>query len=279
MGSTDFKILKVIEVGLVETILNNDRDYNYFHPSEWDSCHRKIAYHTYEAKGYLTVSKSAIKVDTQLQRIFDNGHSMHSRWGAYMEKTGRLRGKWLCQNFMKHKEPMIFGEDNSWGVLKPSMCECGSTRFKYVELGFMDEETSWGGHVDAIFNVSDKFLDDPSVGDLLVVDYKTMNPYEFDKLTAPKPAHMTQMQIYLYLSKLTAGKFLYENKSNQAVKEFLVPRDDSFIEVKKSEALRLRYIVEHTNHDGERVLPQRAYGKKGHPECLRCKFRGACWGK
>ncbi len=274
--SIDVNILKAVEANLVSDMLNNDRDYNHFHPSEWDNCSRKNAYHYYEAKGFLEVSKNAIKTDPQLQRIFDVGHWMHDRWRSYLERLGCLRGRWLCQNFMSHLQPKIYGLDDRWGCFRPDKCDCGSTRFEYKEVGFVDSETMWTGHVDAILDVG-QLQNKKAEEDLIVIDLKSINPFEFNKLTAPKNTHMTQMQIYLYLSGLPIGKFLYENKGNQSVKEFLVPRDDSFIEIKKAEAIRLKYIVEHVNQDEKRVLPQRAHEKKGHTECLGCKFRANCW--
>lgn len=277
--SSDFNILCAVEANLIKEMLNNNRDYNHFHPSEWDGCHRKIAYHYYEAKGYIKIAQSAIKVDPQLQRIFDNGHWMHDRWRTYIDLLGCGRGRWLCKNFMVHHDkPQIYGSDHRWGAFRPKKCGCGCTQFEYLEIGFRDEETMWEGHVDVILDFSKDRTKEPEEDELLVVDFKTMNPYEFDKLNKPKKTHLTQMQIYLYLSGLPSGKFLYENKANQSVKEFLVSRDDHFIEVKKSEAIRLKYVIEHTNKDRRHVLPERAYNKKGNPECLRCKFRADCWG-
>lgn len=280
--STKFSIINAIDQWLIQRAQHNDRNYKVFHPSEWDGCHRKIAFSYYESEGLIKLAKTAYKFDPQLERIYDNGHSMHARWGKYFEALNILRGKWLCKNWMKHikpskceqgeyvDDPMIFGEDNTLGVEKPSKCECGSKQFEYVELGFYDEITNWGGHVDAIVNIAG--LESP-----IVVDFKTMNPFQFQSLEAPLPRHKTQMQIYLYLTGLKDGKFIYEDKGTQKVKEFDVPRDDGYIAVKVEEAKLLKHRVTHTNSKGQRVLPERAYMSAGHKECLRCKFRGQCW--
>ena len=178
----------------------------------------------------------------------------------------------MCLNHMVHDKPMIFGEDNSTGILRPDKCTCGCTRFEYVEVGYRDEETNWGGHVDAVVDVPDR--EEP-----IIVDYKSMNPHLFAKLSEPLPKHKTQIQIYMYLSKLRLGKFIYEDKGTQRAKEFDVPRDDSYIAIKVEEAKALKYCITHKNSKGQRVLPARGYMSSGHKECIACKFRGHCWPK
>jgi len=156
----------------------------------------------------------------------------------------------------------------------------------------------WGGHVDAIIDITkwpnadlgeytpESIPDEEKLilvafpqeeNRFFVVDFKSMNPYSFKDLKQPKPEHLTQMQIYLYLSGLKYGKFIYENKGDQGVKEFLVERDDALLEVKKEEAVMLKHRVTHTNSQGKHVLPPRGYETRGHTKCLQCKYRGHCW--
>jgi hypothetical protein len=281
----DIVNLKLVEKAVAE-IESKERDYTHFHPSEWDGCKRKIAYAYYEAKGYITIDRGALKIDPQGQRIFDNGHSMHDRWRKYMEWTKALMGRWLCKNWMAHiHAPRVHGTEEKLGVLRPKKCECGSTRFEYVEVGFLDREVMWGGHVDGIIDneIAAKesgyknVVCDPDER-FTVIDFKTINDFEYSKkLDAPKSAHITQMQVYLYLSGLKFGKFLYENKNNQGVKEFLIPRDDKLLEVKRAEAITLKNQVEAQNSQGNRTLPKRGFDSKTHYQCMRCKFRGDCW--
>ena len=265
-------ISNAVNKQLIEDAKTNNRDYSYFHASEWSRCHRKIAYAYYESKGYIKTDSSSVKIDVQLQRIFDNGHYMHKRWSSYLEKTGMLRGVWKCTNIFTHDIPKVFGEDDRYGVLKPEACVCGNKNFDYIEIGFSDPETLWGGHVDAILDIGTN-------DDMLIVDFKSINPFGFSKLTAAKDDHITQIQIYLYLSGLKYGIVLYENKADQALKEFFIERDDEYIAAKKQEALSLKQVVEGTNSDSKKVLPLRAYTSKGCTECLRCKFRADCWQK
>ncbi len=277
-------LIKYVDALLVEAARKNDRNYSHFHPSEWGGCHRKIAYEYYESKGFIGIDESSLNISPQLERIFGNGHHMHYRWTEYFEKTGSLQGVWICQNIIAHenkdKHSGVYGREEKLGVLKPEKCECGQNNFKYEELGFFDEKTWWGGHVDAVLNLPiliGSSYDPKSLCELIIVDYKSINPFGFKNLESPKSNHYIQMQIYLYLSGLKFGKFIYEDKGSQTVKEFLVTRDDDFLSIKIEEAIFLKYVVTHTR-DNNRCLPQRAYSSRGQLECMRCKYRGNCWG-
>ena len=289
-------LTKGVDKYLFEKARSNPRDNAHFHPSSWDDCKRKIAYQYYESQGYITIADEALKINSQLERIFDNGHSVHARWQEYLfhAAPGALCGKWRC-SFTKCG--VLYGSESKLGIPKPPECTvCGNKNLIYEEVGFSDEETMWSGHVDAIVNVKkwneylvgefsgeDEFI---AVGvfshlsdedSLAICDYKSMNPFDFKKLEQPKSDHITQIQIYMYLSGLKCSKFIYEDKSNQAVKEFLVERDDNLLRVKVEEAKRLKHIVLHTNSSGKRVLPERGYAAKSHKKCLQCKYRGHCW--
>lgn len=281
-------LTNIVDNFLVDRAKNgNHRDNNHFHPSEWDGCHRKIAYQYYEAQGLIKTDVQSLKIDPQLERIFDNGHFVHDRWRTYLESTGALLGRWECMNWMAHSSrPAIFGLTSKIGMLKPSKCECGSDKFRYHEIGLFDDETWWGGHVDAILDVSVlkqkfSFIINQACQEeeYIIVDFKSINPYGFKDLDEPHPEHLTQMNIYLYLTGLRLGKFVYEDKGSQSVKEFDVVRNDTLLSVKKDEAKILKHLVTHTNILGKRVLPHRAYNSRGHKKCLSCKFRGHCWDK
>jgi len=287
--SVNINVLKAVNNFLVERAKVNDRDYSYFHASSWEDCHRKVAYAYYESKEIIHIDESALKLDSTQERIFDNGHYAHDRWRDYFIGTSidALLGRWVCLNWAVHPEPRLFGLDSKLGCIRPEKCECGSTKFQYAEVGFRDDETWWGGHVDAIIDITKwpftklgEYKKPEIVPDderYFLIDFKTMNPFEFKDLEKPKIEHKTQMQVYLYLSGLKYGKFVYENKANQSVKEFLVLRDDAMIDVKREEAVRLRYQVTNKNSQGQHVLPPRGYDSRGHKRCLECKYRGHCW--
>lgn len=292
------KIIDIVDELLVKRAVkaaeSKERDYTHFHPSEWYGCKRKIAYAYYEANDLIKVESASIKVDPNLERIFDNGHKVHERWKDYLEASGMLKGYWRCQNFMAHETPKVYGTDNKIGVFRPDKCECGSDRFEYEEVKLFEEETLWGGQVDSIIDlrgISNGFRNkgvifagqnlessDPA-DNHIVIDYKSMNPRKYSDLEAPLIEHICQMQIYLYLSGLKVGVFIYEDKGYQKVKEYVVYRDDDKIQNERKKALSLKQIVQHDPGEGQkfRYLPPRPYTKRGEKECLLCKFRGGCW--
>jgi hypothetical protein len=281
----DINIERLIDSSLIKAIKNNDRDNSHFHPSEFDHCHRKLVYKYYEAIGACTIAKNnLLAMDTRLQRIFDNGHSLHFRLGKNLEDTGYLKGIWECK-----KCRYEHGRNHKLGSLKPSSCNhngCESSYFRYKELKFLDDETMMGGSIDAILClhnfemngmlITDKDADEDSH---MIVDFKSIRAESFKTLTAPKMNHITQMQIYFYLSGLKYGKFLYENKNDQMFREFLVERDETFIQEKVAQAKQLKRIATNINSNGQRILPPRAHKRENNKECVECAFRAHCWGK
>ena len=274
----DINLEQIIDQVLTKKSQNNDRDYSHFHPSEFGQCHRKLVYKYYEAKGICSASEpSASLIDPQLQRIFDNGHALHARLGQNLEATGLLRGVWECKKCHK-----TFGKKEKLGIRKPPKCnECECIKFHYHEVGFYDEETMLGGHVDAILDFrghEDEIPEDASeVDSQMVVDFKSIRSEAFRRLSAPRDTHVTQMQVYLYLSGLKFGKFLYENKNDQSFREFLILRDDSFVDNLVVKAKELKNIVLNTNSQGKWTLPIRAHKKNNAKECVECPFRSHCW--
>lgn len=280
----DVNLEHLINGVLTKKAQNNDRDYGHFHPSEFDQCHRKLVYKFYEAEGVCQASEpNAALIDPRLQRIFDNGHHLHKRLGHNLEASGLLKGKWRCR-----KCETLQGENEKLGILRPEHCqECGRTNpsFQYVEVGFYNEETMLGGHVDAILDLRGQEIngelisqDADEADSHLIVDFKSMRSEAFRRLVVPKDGHITQMQIYLFLSGVRFGKFLYENKNDQMFREFFVARDDAFIERQKAAAKLLKKIVQSTNSEGQRTLPSRASKKDNAKECVECSFRSHCWG-
>ena len=104
---------------------NGFRDYSRFHPSEFHECMRKIAYRYYGVEYEDTISPN-------LQRIFDNGHYVHDRFGSYFERMGVLFGLWRCANPLCSE---LYGENSEYGILKPDGCDkCQCEAFTYEEI-------------------------------------------------------------------------------------------------------------------------------------------------
>jgi hypothetical protein len=273
----DINLEKLINKILVAKSQNNDRDYTHFHSSEFHACHRKLAYKYYEAKGICSPSEPAAKfIDPCLQRIFDNGHGVHFRLGKNLEKTGIVKGRWQCPSCSK-----TYGKKELLGVHPPQKCDCGGQKFRYQEVGFYDPETMIGGHVDAILDLRGVggIPEDASEEEShLLVDFKSIRTEAFRKLVGPKDDHFTQVQTYLHLSGLRAGKLLYEDKNDQKFREFLVVRDEAYIQKIVKDGQALKNIVTSTNSKGQHALPPRAHKKDNARECVECAFRSHCWG-
>jgi len=275
----DINLEHLINRVLEQKIKENDRDYSHFHPSEFDQCHRKLVYKIYEAQGICTASNPRM-IDPRLQRIFDNGHFLHSRLGQNLAATHLLRGVWKCVQC-----GTFHGKLEKLGIKKPKECdECSSNRLKYHEIGYFDEETLLGGHVDGILDLRGESVNGETIPincseqeSNIIVDFKSMRAEVFRNLMEPKPNHYSQMQLYLYLSGLHFGKFLYENKNDQSFKEFLVTRNEDFIFTKVNEARDLKKIVTTKNSEGKRTLPPRKHNKNNVKECVECSFRSHCW--
>lgn len=59
-----------------------------------------------------------------------------------------------------------------------------------------------------------------------ILELKTIKSSLFSKLSAPKPEHMVQIQLYLHTTEYEIGYVLYENKDNQEWKCFKIIPDD-----------------------------------------------------
>ena len=62
-------------------------------------------------------------------------------------------------------------------------------------------------------------------GKLYVVEIKAVGSNKFKFMSKPDPAHVKQLQFYLYYLNIDAGIILIENKDTQELKEFIIKRD------------------------------------------------------
>lgn len=170
-----------------------------FHPSQlsYDFCPR---FYTLLGLGLLIGIKV---IDARLQRIFDNGHALHDRYQKYTRDMG-----------------IVFDHP----VLKRRGKRVG--RQKFAQEVRLDHPVGITGNCDDVLFV-DGFLE--------VVDYKSINPQRFGALLAPTESHEKQLTIYVGLMshlfdgrppRPLRGRMVYEDKSTQALKEFIVPWDD-----------------------------------------------------
>jgi len=246
-------ILELIKTEHQRCIDRNDRDYSYFHPSEFHQCVRLLAYKYYKVE-------STDKIKPDLQRVFDNGHHMHDRYTKYFRNIGILQGVWVCSNPLCKKE---YGKEETLGVLEPKeKCEnCGCENYKYKEVNFTNTEYMFSGSIDGILGMS---------GDFVVIDYKTMNSNSFTRLSGPLDKHIIQVTIYMWAMGIDKAILLYENKDTQRIKLFEVRRDEEMVDKILKRALTLKGIVEKSK------LPKRPF-KEDSPQCSSCYYKATCW--
>ena len=58
------------------------------------------------------------------------------------------------------------------------------------------------------------------------IELKSINTIGFGRLSAPKPEHALQLQMYLNMGNYEVGTVLYENKNDQKIKSFIIKRDE-----------------------------------------------------
>jgi hypothetical protein len=260
----------------IKRALDNPRRYDIFHPSAWGSCLRKMAYQYYNEQEHFA-DKKGIDVDCRMQRVFDNGHSVHERWQNYLDDAGILRGWWKCPNPLCGK---TYGEENPIGIFNPLRtvpdfhCECGNNKkLRYEEVLVKSEECyNFEGHCDAVVDLSNNPQKRNNQFDVFVVDFKSMKDEYFGELVEAKHEHVVQVHIYMWLLNIQSAVVLYENKDNQALKECFVPRDEELIEKIKQQAIWLRGKLQN------RELPFKpaGYSRTKFP-CGWCEFRSLCY--
>lgn len=278
-------LAELVKAHMIRKALGNERRFHIFHPSAWGSCLRKIAYQYYNDEAPF-IEKTPNDVDDRMERIFDNGHATHARWQNYLDQAGVLRGVWRCSNPLCYKH---YGKGELLGIFNPStirtgpergetrkdwVCECGSKeRLEYEEATVKsDAKFNFTGHCDAIIDVRGTEFETGKF-DIFVADLKTIKDDMYSELKEPKPEHVIQVNIYMWILGLSAAVVVYENKDNQALKEMFVPRDDEMIEKIQQQSLWLQDKL------SKKQLPFRPkeFSRSTFP-CRLCEFVSFCYG-
>lgn len=172
----------------------------------------------------------------QRQNIFDEGHYIHAKWQDRFWDQGILYGKWQCIKC-----------NHTWWATAPQFCRdltCQApTKFlRYREVPLESPpEYRIGGHSDGWTKDShgDCMIEIKSVGKgtyrfdapKMVERYGEDADELWKNLKRPFASHVRQLQIYLHLANLhwryapLVGVFIYESKTNQQYKEFVIEYD------------------------------------------------------
>lgn len=220
------RVLGSVERHIISKPKDRSRRTDVLHPSDMvsdDWCHRASYYHL---KGKTPVATHA----TTLHKasIFEEGHGIHAKWQRWFRDMGTLYGKWYC----------IECEEYFWGG---SDCHEGPLEYKEVPLFY--EPLRIHGHADGwLVNLGEPLmLEVKSIGvgtirwespGLLIENNNDIDK-AFNAIKEPFTKHINQVQIYMKLAELLnydnypkEAVIIYENKANQKVKEFVVPKSD-----------------------------------------------------
>lgn len=139
---------------------------------------------------------------------FDVGHALHDLIQTdYCGPWGRLWGSWKC----------IRCQDVTHEGTMPAACpRCGlpsrdphdnARNIVYAETPVHDKELQYVGHCDGII------LD--RAGNKRVFEFKTISKSQYEKLRAPKAAHVIQAHAYMSALGLREAIIVYWDKGSQ----------------------------------------------------------------
>lgn len=226
VAKKDTRVLGSVERFLLSKPRDMSRRTDVLHPSEMASgnwCYRASYF---QLLGQAPQANR--KMSMRLLSVFEEGHAIHAKWQRWFQQMNVLYGKWYC----------IECEEMFWGG---SDCHDGPLEYREVPLFY--EPLRISGH-------SDGWL--VGLGDPLMLEIKSVgvgtlrweapellmdNDNDMDKswkaLKAPFQKHITQVQIYMKLAELLGYEnvpqeavLIYECKSNQEAKEFVVHKSD-----------------------------------------------------
>jgi hypothetical protein len=230
---TTTRLLGDVERHLMRRPLD-DRRQDVLHPSEIikpDWCHRYSYY-------LLTGGEAKRdKPNLRLQNIFDEGHYIHAKWQSRFHEMDVLYGKFQCQ----HCGTSVTGVSPKWCL------NCEDRRMEYKEVTLVDEKLRIAGHTDGWIKGigEDCLIEIKSIGagtlrfeaPEILADAGGDIAKAFNNIRRPFRSHLLQGQMYLELAYRMFGEkapkeivFLYENKADQATKEFTVKADYEIVE-------------------------------------------------
>jgi CRISPR/Cas system-associated exonuclease Cas4 (RecB family) len=273
---------------------DDSRRQDIIHPSEMakaDWCPRQTAL---RIRGVPTTDSGEVHGYAMLT-IFQEGHDVHEKWQTWLGEMNRLWGKWKCRicdveelgtpdtlstEGNSHDHPWM--HDHVWD-------------YKEVPL---DAEEAWliAGHADGAVPDVEGFIEVKTIGlgtirmeEPNLVRKHTVKTEEgksivdvdglWKSIKRPFKSHRKQAAIYLAIAKAngwpyTRMVFIYENKGNQQVKEFVVPFDEELAEELIDVAKDVKWAVEE-----ERDLPRPSWAQRDKKPCKECPWRSLCWGE
>jgi hypothetical protein len=197
-------------------------------PSQITECVRKLCCIL------LQMGVEEESITPRIQRIFDNGNSVHKRYlTSYLPKLGVV-----AQLYYELKNGKLVAKD-------------------FIEQTIENKDYWLRGSPDAvIFN--------PKDGLNYVFELKSMNERGFLPLTQPSWEYTAQVHLYMFLTDTPRALLFYENKNDQDVKEFAIMQDPAIMNrlLTKIRTIQ-KYVME---YEETKQLPECEFGKSV------CKF-------
>ena len=117
------------------------------------------------------------------------------------------------------------------------------------------------GRADAILCVG---------GENYVLDIKSINSWQFKKLTEPKPENVNQIQLYLHYFEIKKGLLLYIDKDQQEMREFVVNYDPVLAKTLLDDLYTLKDKID------QNIVPKALEDYPKNWQCAYCQFRDIC---
>lgn len=213
------------------TTLRDDSRQGYFHPSEVGYCRRKSVYGFIRAPFIPTIDPESLE-------IFDMGHAIHELVGRKIQDVARvLKPREIGYSF---RAEVKF--DPTWDTL-------------FSDLGI-------GGTCDGIIEIWADTWRQRSI-----LEAKSINKANFEKLKAPKIEHLMQAHLYAYRFDCPIIYNWYYCKDNSKRRVYASPFNKKVFDMAIDYFEKLRVHVE------AGTLPER---DEDWYECPRCQYREIC---
>lgn len=213
------------------TVERDDSRQGYFHPSGVGACRRKQVYEYIRAPFIPTLDPDSLE-------IFDMGHAIHELVGRKLSDVGRVL------------RPKNIGYD-----LKLEVPFDPRTDRLFTDLGI-------GGTCDGVIEI---WTDDWR--QRAILEAKSINKDNFEKLSAPKTEHLMQAHLYAYRFDCPIIYVWYYCKNNSKRRVYASPFNAKVFDA------AIDYFEQLMRHVEAGTLPER---DEDYYNCPRCEYRNVC---
>lgn len=228
-----------------------------FRPSSitWNYCRRlKVA----QLAGKVDLYDTAKKPSEQL--TMDIGSAIHELIQNYFWDVGILKGSFKCLKCEKIYHDLV----------SPTHCPKGGPthtkkRMVYKEIIMRNNEYLVSGRCDGILVIDDEehLMDIKSIKNRTVKSSDREFCFE-DLEDGPKPDHVVQLMLYMWISGIHHGHLLYVGKNNSQIRTFYIPYDYSVIKPYIDEITYIRDLAKSLQNGEKPELPVPC----GRADCL-----------